>query len=103
MTSCPNCGQSVESWFCPDCGQSSGDLLPTVREWARELLDDLFLVNRKLPRDIRTLVARPGQLSQDWAQGRRAQHVQPFRLFLLIALGYVLLTPLAYQGGGGGA
>lgn len=101
MTSCPNCGGVVEGSFCPSCGQRQGDLLPTTLEWVAALLDELFFVNRKVPRDLGTILTRPGALTKDWVEGRRAQHISPLRLYLAAAITYFILKSLFMPHGTG--
>ena len=82
MAGCPNCQTQLVGRFCHQCGQEQGPLLPSLRRWAGDLVDELLLVNGRLPRTVRLLLAQPGTLTRDWAEGRRARHVAPIRLFL---------------------
>ena len=56
-------------------------------------MEELFFVEAKLPRTLRRLVWRPGDLTVEWNRGRRAAYVQPFRLYLGTALLFFLLWP----------
>lgn len=93
MTLCPNCGHEARGRFCDACGQAQGDLMPSVASWIKDAVDELFGVNGKLPRSIRSLVWPPGDLTLEWHRGRRVRFVNPFRLYL----GTALLFFLAWQ------
>lgn len=61
-----------------------------------ELVDDQFTLNGALPRSLAALLARPGHLTREYAAGRIARYVRPFRLFLLASvIFFVALSTLA--------
>jgi len=86
LTACPNCGTVGDSTFCPVCGQRQGPLVPTMSAWLREVANELFLVDRTLPRTLGALVAQPGVLTREWLQGHRTKYLQPLRIYLTVAL-----------------
>jgi hypothetical protein len=89
---CRNCGHSRADRFCARCGQDSRDHSRELRELLRDCAEHLLAFDLKSARSFRTLVTRPGQLTLDWAQGRRVQWVSPFRLYLAASfLFYVCL------------
>ncbi|GGF36841.1 hypothetical protein GCM10011611_49140 [Aliidongia dinghuensis] len=48
----------------------------------RDFVEHVLAFDLKSARSFWTLVAKPGQLTLDWAEGRRIQWVSPFRLYL---------------------
>lgn len=91
---CLNCDHPVDGRFCGHCGQqrllrplSLGALLWDL---AIEVLD----TDARVWRTLRTLIRQPGQLTLDWVAGRRARHVPPFRLYLVLNLLAFLLISL---------
>lgn len=88
---CPNCGSPAPDSFCSSCGQRQGSLFPSVWSWAGDMVDELLLVEARLPRTLKALVWPPGALTGEWRRGRRAAYVHPFRLYLLAALPCFLL------------
>ena len=81
---CLNCGTVFAERFCPDCGQRR-DLRPlSLGALAWELLIEILDSDARVWRTLRTLVSQPGQLTLDWAAGRRVRHVPPFRLYLVL-------------------
>jgi hypothetical protein len=96
---CPNCGAAAASAYCPQCGQQRRAQAYSLRDWAGEVIDDLFLVNRRLPHTLRLLFTRPGELTQEWSRGRRARYIAPFRLYLLSAFLFFSAAALVSDGG----
>ena len=96
--SCPNCAWPDPGPYCSECGQRQGSLVPTLGEWISDLMDELFLVNGRVPASLRLLIWPPGRITTEWVVGRRARYLHPFRLYLLVAAVYFILTPLL--GGG---
>ena len=81
-TSCLNCGEPGVTRFCPQCGQKRSEHLPSVVEMVHEVLGTLFAYDGKLWRTLRILILKPGQLTLEYVDGRRAAYVGPFQLFL---------------------
>lgn len=85
--SCPNCDTPMEGAFCPACGQKaihSDDL--TLGHALHHLVHETLHLDGRLWTSLKLLFLRPGQLSLDFAEGRRARHLHPVRL-LLVAIG----------------
>lgn len=81
---CLDCGRTITSRFCPHCGQRQ-DLRPlSLHGLFWELLIEILDTDARVWRTLRCLVREPGQLTLDWAAGRRMRHVPPFRLYLVL-------------------
>ena len=89
---CLNCGAGLVGPFCHACGQRDEPPELPARRIVQDALGDLFAWDGRVAQSLRTLVRHPGVLAEDWAAGRRARHVPPFRLYLLVSLVYVGLT-----------
>ena len=70
---CPNCGSDQVDSYCAACGQRAGDLHTTVGQFARDALDGLFSFDSRVWRTLIALVFRPGLLTVEYWQGRRAR------------------------------
>ena len=79
---CRNCGHPRADRFCARCGQDSRDHSRELRELVRDFAEHVLAFDLKSARSLCTLIVKPGQLTLDWAQGRRMQWVSPFRLYL---------------------
>jgi hypothetical protein len=82
---CPNCGEPSPGRYCPACGQRQGGI-PTLREWLSEVIDELLLVESRLPRTLRAVIWPPGYITREWWEGKRVSFVSPVRLYLLAAV-----------------
>ncbi|HLK55725.1 MAG TPA: DUF3667 domain-containing protein [Chthonomonadaceae bacterium] len=78
---CQNCGASATSNFCPNCGQSTKIAIPTLFGFLQEAFGAIFSYDHKLWRTLWVLVAHPGQLTVDYAEGKRIRYLTPFQLF----------------------
>ncbi|MDB4967166.1 MAG: hypothetical protein JWN44_2855 [Myxococcales bacterium] len=79
-----NCGSALVEEFCAGCGQRT----PTPRDYSMRTLfsaaiGHLTNYDGRLVATVRKLFFRPGQLARDHFEGRRAQHLDPFRIFVL--------------------
>ena len=88
---CPNCGSGQVEDYCAACGQRAGDLRTPVSEFLREALDDVFSFDSRIWRTLGALFRRPGSLTADYCEGRRARFVTPLRLYLIVSFGTFLL------------
>jgi hypothetical protein len=81
---CPTCKTDVGTPFCPACGERplrARDL--TLRGFVLHAFEAFTSVDSKLIRSFRYLVARPGQLTVAYLQGRRQPFMGPVPLFLI--------------------
>lgn len=85
-THCSNCGSSTVEAYCASCGQRHAAERLTLRTWARDLADDLFSLEARLPRTVRALLLKPGFVAREWVDGRRARWTPPVRLYLLASV-----------------
>lgn len=95
---CPNCGSDQVDRYCAACGQRAGDLHTTVGQFVRDALDGLFSFDSRLWRTFIALVWRPGFLTVEYWQGRRASYVAPLRLYLFVSFFTFLLLAFVARG-----
>lgn len=91
---CVNCGGTTIVEFCADCGQRT----PTPADYSvptflRAALGHVTNYDARLLATVRKLFVRPGQLARDHFEGRRAQHLDPFRIFVLSNVLAWLIVP----------
>lgn len=90
---CPSCGAARPARFCPECGERRvGPEDDRLRHFAAHVVDQLFSLDGTLWRTVRTFVARPGLLTAEYLAGRRTRYTRPLQLFLLVNLGFFLVT-----------
>lgn len=67
-------------------------------EFARDIADDQFGLDRKLPRTLNALFFKPGLLTREYMAGRIVRYIPPFRLYLISSVVFfVLLSFLSRQ------
>lgn len=83
---CLNCGTLIEQRFCPACGQLGADFQRPVFSLVSSSLADMFALDGRLWRTLPALLFRPGWVTRQYIEGKRARFVPPFRLFLLASV-----------------
>ncbi|MFC0204362.1 DUF3667 domain-containing protein [Novosphingobium soli] len=80
-TSCLNCGTALVGSHCHACGQAA-HVHRTLGAFFHDLLHGVFHFEGKVWRTLPLLAWRPGQLTREYVDGRRASYVSPIALFL---------------------
>lgn len=89
---CLNCGTTLDAQYCGNCGQRATSRLISVWELLRDAFGDLLELDSRLWRTLVPLVIRPGQLTRDYLQGRRARFMPPFRMYLILSIVFFLVA-----------
>ena len=93
--SCLNCGAELRGPFCANCGQRAIPAYPTVRETIADAWEEVSGWDGKVARTSLTLLQKPGALTIETLEGRRARYVRPARLYLVASLTYFVLAAFA--------
>jgi hypothetical protein len=94
---CANCQTPLSDAFCAHCGQKVKPLNPTVRELAGEVFGEVTDVDNRFLRSVRYLFTRPGFLSREHAEGKRASYVSPIRLYVVFSVAFFAAASLVAQ------
>ena len=86
MQACPNCGHARGDRFCPRCGQNDRDYARSLWRLVADLIKETFEVDGRLPRTLRPMFLRPGQLAVEFSRNRRASYISPIRLYLFASI-----------------
>ena len=89
---CLNCGTTLSGQYCGNCGQRARSRLISIWELIQEAFGDLLELDSRLWRTLIPLVVRPGQLTLDYLQGRRARFMPPFRTYLVLSIFFFLVA-----------
>jgi hypothetical protein len=92
MPVCLNCGTHLRGQYCGHCGQRARSRLISLWELIRDAFGDLFELDSRLWQTLVPLMVRPGQLTHDYLQGRRARFMPPFRMYLVLSLLFFLVA-----------
>ncbi|HEY1091567.1 MAG TPA: DUF3667 domain-containing protein [Burkholderiaceae bacterium] len=80
---CANCGATLSGRYCVQCGQPA-HVHRSLLHMFEELLHGIFHFETKAWRTLPLLALRPGRLTREYIDGRRARYVSPLPLFLFM-------------------
>jgi len=89
---CLNCGTRLRGQYCGVCGQRARNRLISLWELLREAFGDLLELDSRIWRTLVPLLIRPGQLTHDYLQGRRARYMPPFRTYLVLSVMFFVVA-----------
>jgi hypothetical protein len=89
---CLNCGTPLQGAFCSACGQRAIPAYPSMREMVGDAWHELSGYDGRFVRTFRLLLRRPGALTIETLEGRRARYVSPVRIYLIASLIYFLVA-----------
>ena len=92
MPECLNCGAHMRGQYCGQCGQRGSSRLISLWELVRDAFGDIFELDSRLWQTLVPLLIRPGKLTHDYLQGRRARYMPPFRTYLVLSLLFFLVA-----------
>lgn len=85
-TTCPNCGATRAGRFCAFCGQSEKTYQRASWSIFADVVREAFEIDSRLLRTVVALLFKPGYLSCEFSNDRRASYVSPGRLYLVISV-----------------
>ncbi len=93
---CLNCNTDLPKGakFCPKCGQENRDLRIRFIELVGEFLSNTFNFDARLGRTVIDLIKRPGEMTKQFHEGKRARYVRPLQLYLFVSFVYFLLLSI---------
>ena len=94
---CANCGVAATGTYCSACGQRMRPHVPSFVEFLGEAAEVFTHADSRLWRTFAPLLFRPGFLTQQFLQGRRASYLPPFRLYIVVSLLFFLVVSLTAQ------
>lgn len=92
IESCLNCGATLGGQYCGNCGQRAKSRLISIWELVRDAFGDLLELDSRVWQTLIPLVAKPGQLTRDYLEGRRIRYMPPFRTYLVLSIFFFLIA-----------
>src|SRR5210317_2494796 len=89
---CLNCGTELLGQYCGRCGQRARSRLISLWELLSDAFGDLLELDSRLWRTLIPLLIRPGQLTRDYLEGRRARYMPPFRMYLVLSVVFFVVA-----------
>jgi hypothetical protein len=80
---CLNCGTALIGSHCHTCGQAA-HVHRTMNAFFHDLAHGVLHLDGKIWRTLPLLAWRPGRLTREYIDGRRASYVSPIALFLFV-------------------
>ena len=94
---CLNCDTPLAGPFCHACGQRDIPPYPSTRELVIDAFWELSGWDGRFASTARALMQKPGLLTREFLEGRRARYLSPLRLYLLASLAYFLVAAAVPQ------
>ena len=88
---CLNCGTIVQGRYCHICGQENVVPKETFWHMITHFLYDITHFDSKFFASIKKLLFRPGFLSKEYTNGRRATYLHPVKMYVFTSAIFFLL------------
>ena len=85
----------LDGAFCATCGQKVRSRNPTLHDLLHDLTHELLHVDGKIFQSVRLLLMRPGFLTREYFEGRRARYISPIRLYLIFSVAYFAVAAVS--------
>jgi hypothetical protein len=86
LPACLNCGGELHGRFCHGCGQKATRPILDIHDFLHEATHEFVHLDGKIVTTIKLLATKPGQLTKDFIEGRRARYISPIRVYLTFSL-----------------
>jgi hypothetical protein len=94
---CENCGKPLAGEYCAACGQRHEPHVHTLGHFASEAFESVTHADSRLWRTLGYLLVKPGFLSREFFNGKRARYLPPFRLYLVISLLFFVVAGMGHH------
>ncbi|MGB0908412.1 MAG: DUF3667 domain-containing protein, partial [Maricaulaceae bacterium] len=83
---CFSCSEPNTGLFCAACGQKNDDYRRSIASLFVEVFTSITALEGKIWRTWRSLLASPGQVAREYANGRRNHWSSPIRIYLAMSI-----------------
>jgi len=91
---CQNCDTTFVGQYCPNCGQHVKELERPIRFMIVDFMGTVVSFDTRLVKTLVAILFKPGKLTQDFLEGRRARYMPPFRFYVFISFVMFLLISI---------
>jgi hypothetical protein len=89
---CGNCQAPLNGPFCAACGQRDEPHIHSLGEFLNEAAESVTHADSRVWRTLWPLLVKPGFLTKEFLEGRRARYLPPFRLYLVLSVIFFLVA-----------
>lgn len=95
-TTCPNCDFkfSGANNYCPNCGQENHTHKLPLKHFFSEFLETFMHFDGKTLSTLRDLLLKPGEITVNFNQNKRARYVPPLRIYIFVSFVFFFLLAL---------
>lgn len=87
---CANCGTEVIGEYCHHCGQKARLHKDSFFHMVTHFVADYFHYDNKFLKTLKLLIVKPGRLSREYMEGRRASYLHPIQLYIFVSAVFFL-------------
>jgi hypothetical protein len=94
---CLNCGQPLagNENYCSYCGQKNTTKKLSFGVFLNNIFSGFFSYDSRFWNTFIPLLTKPGKVSKDYIEGKRARFVNPFQLYLNVSIVFFLILGLS--------
>ncbi|MBI9040428.1 DUF3667 domain-containing protein [Lutibacter sp.] len=94
---CLNCGQPLtgNENFCTYCGQKNTTAKLTIGNFINSLFSGFLSYDSRFWATFIPLLTKPGKVSKQYIEGKRARFVNPFQLYLNVSIIFFLIVGIS--------
>lgn len=85
VMTCENCGTVLQGAYCHVCGQHGHNPLHSFRHAVEDVFESFWHLDGRVFRTLRDLFV-PGRVAAHYLAGRRASHIPPLRMFIILSV-----------------
>jgi Protein of unknown function (DUF3667) len=94
---CLNCGVTVVGKYCHNCGQENVEPKESVWHLLSHFFNDITHFDGKFFSTLKILLFKPGFLSKEYMNGRRAGYLNPVRMYFFTSFIFFLIFFSAFH------
>jgi hypothetical protein len=92
VQACANCATPGTGSYCGHCGQRFDTHIHSLWHFLGEATEVLTHADSRVWNTLLPLLTRPGFLTREFFAGHRARYLQPFRLYVILSVLFLLLA-----------
>jgi hypothetical protein len=96
MQNCRNCDSPLQPQYkyCYHCGQSIISLQQPIKPVLKDMFHEALDIDGRLFTTVKTLLLKPGLLSQAYCEGKRMKYTPPLRIYLVLSILFFLMMAI---------